>query len=343
MATVSGSFASPHFRFLLLYFAPGSGTMSDMTRSLFIVVVFVAFFRPETVFPDAPPGWEPFPPNPEQRTDWDRFGGTARTRFGNTPVDRFPDVIESEHPRHNPGFRLGSNNSFLGIDANVRSSRFFTPPDVKPLLPSDYLGQRVVPRPDEDGSANTIAPVARADTSRPIQRPPNFFDRPGIMEPPAVVSEAELDRLPGQQRWFRDIGRRPTLADMPGNPTVPPDASGSGEAFAVGGELLSAPGAPGPGIVEHSVQVNPVVARRQFEQILENQLLSASSVHLLSPVQVSYQNGVVTVRGIVASQTDKIAVGNILLQNPNVKQVNNLISVVSRDPSEDPGIIEAMP
>lgn len=312
---------------------------------LFVAAVFVAlsFAALSPVFLSAQP-WAggAFSDQSDGRTDWDRFSGTARTRFGVVPVDRIPDRIESTHPRYNPGFRFGDHGAFLGIDPEVRSSRFFTPPEISAIDASEYLGlpQR---RPDDRESANTLAPAARADTSVAIRRPTNFFQRPGLMEPPSVVSEEDLNRLPVEQRWFRDIGRRPTLANLPGNP-LGPGAPGSGEAFAVGGEILTAPGtaAAGP-ITDSAPVVHPAQARRQFEQALESQLLAAPSVHLLSPVQVSIQDGVVTVRGIVASQADKVAVGTVLLGNPAVKQVNNLITVIPRDPGDNPAPIDVKP
>ncbi len=305
-----------------------------MTR-LLLCIVFVCFLS-EAVSLATPPEQQ----SSEKQTDWDRFRGMARTRFGNRTIDGFSDPTDSKNARFGSGSQFGPNSSLWKIDAETPSSRFFTPPEIRPLLPSDFLGQRVGSPSEKDGSANTIAPAARTNSTQPIRRPKGYFDRfakPDITQPPAVVSRDELNQLPGQQRWFRDLGR------STGNQSTPNAANASG-VFSVGSERLVPPTPSSSGAAvsstSQSMPVNPAVANRQFEQMLENTVLSASSVHFLSPVQIAYQNGVATVRGVVASQADKIAVGNILLQNPAVRQVNNLISVVPLDPGQNTSVIE---
>ncbi|MGI6401096.1 MAG: BON domain-containing protein [Thermoguttaceae bacterium] len=70
---------------------------------------------------------------------------------------------------------------------------------------------------------------------------------------------------------------------------------------------------------------------RAFQEYLEAQLLQSPDVNPLSPVQVSYQDGVVTVRGVVPTPAARVAAGNILLADPRVSKVNNLMTYVRAD------------
>ena len=71
--------------------------------------------------------------------------------------------------------------------------------------------------------------------------------------------------------------------------------------------------------------------QKAFREYLEAQLLRSPDVNPLSPVQVSYQNGVVTVRGVVPTPSARAAAGRILLADPRVSKVNNLMTYAHDD------------
>lgn len=85
-------------------------------------------------------------------------------------------------------------------------------------------------------------------------------------------------------------------------------------------------------------------ARRRIrlqEERLEAVLLGHASIHALSPIQVSLAGTTATVRGVVADQRSRLAVGSVLLGDPAIKQVNNLTTVLSDDPNQRPEPIDA--
>lgn len=88
-----------------------------------------------------------------------------------------------------------------------------------------------------------------------------------------------------------------------------------------------------------------IVARRRLkgqEERLEASLIGNAAVHVLSPIQISLAgNGTATVRGVVADEQSRLAVGKILLADPWIKQVNNMTTVLSEDPSQRPRPVEA--
>ncbi len=68
-------------------------------------------------------------------------------------------------------------------------------------------------------------------------------------------------------------------------------------------------------------------AMQNFEANLEEMILRSPEVHLLAPVEVKFENGIATLRGMVSNEESKIKAGQILLTVPEVQQVKNLISV----------------
>ena len=237
----------------------------------------------------------------DRTLDWDHFDLRSRSRFA-SPVfgDGALEKLDSESIRFFGRPRLGS-----AVDASPP----LTDQNRKPSVAS-------VP------SANIPRQVDVADP-RTVRRPTGFFQRSGVWESSGVFDEPAAPR---EQRWFRE-------------PVGTPSTGVGRGAVAVGGdethratpqtELLRTPNPPS----------NPEQVRRRFEEKLEGMLLSDPRVHLLSPVQVSFNGGIATVRGVVPNQTHKVAVGNILLSDPAVRQVNNMISVVPLDPSRNPSPI----
>ncbi len=78
-----------------------------------------------------------------------------------------------------------------------------------------------------------------------------------------------------------------------------------------------------------------------FIENLETQLLRSPDVNPLSPIQISVQNGVATVRGVVPTPSARVAAGKILLSNPGIVRVNNLMTYVRND--ETQGVVQTLP
>lgn len=278
------------------------------------------------------------------KRQYDPTKQNVRTRFGNFPLGRSPRYLPNPNPRLTGGVIFGRNDRFLGLDPNDPTSRFKPQSleDEVPVTAQDSLPDK--PR-EEVPSANTIAPADTPSQPVPTRRLPGLFERPGIMEPPNLVPEENLARTPGEQRWFRDIGRRPGPENMDSGPQT--GSAMSGTAVSAGPELLRSPTENAPNrqedMIRSTAAPNPrataadlAAQRRRFEQQLEKMLINQSRAHFLSPIQISYQNGVATVRGVVTNQQHKVAAGNVLLSHPSVKQVNNLISVIPEDPGKNP-------
>lgn len=68
-----------------------------------------------------------------------------------------------------------------------------------------------------------------------------------------------------------------------------------------------------------------------FIENLETQLLRSPDVNPLSPIQIDVQNGVATVRGVVPTPNARIAAGKILLADPRIQRVNNLLTFVRNE------------
>lgn len=283
----------------------------------------------------------------EIRNYLDPMQSNVRTRFGTVPMRKTPGRPVNEHPRVPGAMIFGRNNRFLGINSEDPSLRIKPlPPGEQSLSPDSLSGQpRVV--------ADTPSPANRpaegdVPSTGPIRRPIGFFERPGILEPPPLVAEESLIRTPSEQRWFRDLGRRSEQPGL-GGPTdrESPLPAANAQAVAVGGEKMFRPPPEATGAAVSTLRqqgaVDAATQRRHFEQKLEGMLLSDPGVHFLSPVRVSFQDGTVTVRGVVPDQRHKIAAGNVLLSDPAVRQVNNLISIVPLDPSQNPAPIEPNP
>jgi len=253
----------------------------------------------------------------DRTLDWDHFGSRSRSRFASQVFGE--DALEKLDSKSIPLFR----RSRLGSVDNVPESSPLTEQNRRPTIAA-------VP------SANVPLQADVADpSSPPIRRPTGFFQRPGVLEPNGLLGEPATPR---EQRWFREPGGPREGAGI----GVPEAGIGRG-AVAIGGEeaLRSAPNAQTGTIrTPTPTPLNSEQTRRKFEEKLEGLLLSDPNVHLLSPVQVSFNGGVATVRGVVPNQSHKIAVGSILLSDPAVRQVNNMISIVPLDPSKNPPPIE---
>ena len=68
-----------------------------------------------------------------------------------------------------------------------------------------------------------------------------------------------------------------------------------------------------------------------IEEYFELQILRSPDVSPLSPIQVDFNNGVVTLRGVVPTPSARVAAGNLLLADPRVTKVNNMTTYVRED------------
>ena len=68
-----------------------------------------------------------------------------------------------------------------------------------------------------------------------------------------------------------------------------------------------------------------------LEERLEELLLRSPEVNPLSPIQVTFGNGTATVRGVVPTPSARSAAGSILLADPRVAKVNNLLTFLRPD------------
>ncbi|MDR0869712.1 MAG: BON domain-containing protein [Planctomycetaceae bacterium] len=284
----------------------------------FLFLVFVLMFAGLTAAQDYLPGRDP-------------FSGEVQTRLGTFKKGEIPDTLQFQHPRLTFS-SMGAFNHWVGADPELKTSRFRSTKLPPRLLPSDFLGENVDERETEENTVSNPPKTSSSGKTRntPSRPPaePNFFEQPGIVNVPATEDPA---MLPGEKRWFRDIGgldkqnKKQTLFN--------------GDAVSAGSELLNnanETGTPAAKINPGTAAVNNAAALRRFEQRLELALASNPAVQFLSPVRVSYQNGTATVQGVVPSQTQKVAAGSVLLRDPSVKQVNNLITVLPADPALAP-------
>lgn len=79
-----------------------------------------------------------------------------------------------------------------------------------------------------------------------------------------------------------------------------------------------------------------------FIESLEARILQSPDVAPVSPIQIDCQNGVATIRGIVPTPKARVAAGNVLLADPRVRRVNNLLTFLRNDESEN-GLIPVIP
>ncbi len=103
---------------------------------------------------------------------------------------------------------------------------------------------------------------------------------------------------------------------------------------------LLAPLAPTPEFAPGFAPVapSPEEKRRSYQEYLTTRLLQAPAVNPLSPISVEFRDGVATIRGIVPTPSARVAAGNVLLAEPDVRSVDNRLSFVRPD-DDGPGAI----
>lgn len=283
-----------------------------------------------------------------------------RMRGSENPID----VSKIKRSRITTGFQYDSVGNIVGIDKDIPSSRFrplrrFSSPGIESYFPDSYFHPKNPDAPDEIN--RPLVGDSGGTQSAPLRRPGNFYARPNVnamleeaFAPGATdanaVAPAAAPGKPDSQRWFRDPGSirqgvRPLLpqsAPAP-DPSQTPGAAPGGAALPLSSTDALPPIAV-PDSPPSSAAPSPADVRRfqrQFEERLEAGLIGHASIHALSPIQVSVSGTTATVRGVVADRQSRLAVGRQLLADPNIKQVNNLTTVLSDDPAKRPEPVDA--
>ncbi|GHT27680.1 hypothetical protein FACS18942_07320 [Planctomycetales bacterium] len=292
---------------------------------------------------------------PQEKADWeiqrDLYPArkTVQGRFGEVQFGTLTPKFDYSRQRLQGAGVFGSNNRILGLDTMSGTSRI-RPQSVDEAAAPSRSAQDEPVKYKVAPSANTVAPAAadlsRTERFRTQPANPNFFEQPGIMD--ITPADTPENRQPIEQRWFRDIdamndtGANNTGTNNIGRNSAVQPADKNGLAVAVGGIQDNTPpasrtnSAANPQFAPRPQYVSP----RNFERQLEEMLITNPGIQLLSPVQVTYQNGTATVRGVVANQQNKVEAGKVLLTAQGVRQVNNQLTVVPLDPVRLP-VIEA--
>ena len=191
----------------------------------------------------------------------------------------------------------------------------------------------IVPRQESRNRVQTF--VVKQVPAKPVEKKPSYHERviqghaerraaenernrqyvqqlanqSGISPPtnfPSVVTPYELRPVPTDPRWFRDLAPLPQQSQR--------TATGS----QVGYNPL------GYGMTTYTIPVDPVAER---EKQLEYALAQSPEISFFSPFQAKIENGTATITGLVGSEQQKQAAERILLAQPGVKNVQNLLAV----------------
>lgn len=256
------------------------------------------------------------------------------------------DVSKIRHSRITTGFRYDASGSLIGFDRDVPGDRFrpfrrSAYPGIESYFPESYFRNNR-PAPPEEINRPLVGDSAGLQFT-PLRRPVSFYERPDVnaTEPPTVSSGRTVAGSPGEQRWFREPG--PIRQGV--RPIVPSstDRNPVGAALPLSSADALPPLHESPPSGTAPTVISPDQTRRlkrQYEERLEAGLIGHASIHALSPIQVAVSGTTATVRGVVADRQSRIAVGRQLLTDPNIKQVNNLTTVLSDDPAARPEPVE---
>jgi len=154
-----------------------------------------------------------------------------------------------------------------------------------------------------------------AEEERYRQFAQQLAEQQGANQPgasPLANSSNELQPIPGfdDPRWFRDL-------------TPPPQQL---LRTAVGSPMSDVPMGfgQGDGMSTYTIPVDPVAER---EKQLEYALAGSPEITFYSTFQAKFESGTVTVTGLVGSEQQRRTAERILLAQPGVKNVHNLLAV----------------
>lgn len=164
------------------------------------------------------------------------------------------------------------------------------------------------------------------------------FQQAQQVQPQQQQQELQRPGANRQSQWFR--GGPPSAGPPRSAPNQRPGAVPTPGTPVSGFRPVGSEQAPSP---VSNVSVPPLVespmtpqqiaelqrrSQRQIEKGLEEMILRSPDVHLLSPVDVKFVNGVATINGLVTNNECKVKAGEILLAVPGVRQVQNLLATI---------------
>lgn len=250
-----------------------------------------------------------------------RYGSFGEWTYGMPLVN-----ITSAGRFEQAGLVRDENGTFVKADRNAGGGRFAEPFAHKNVL-TEISQNELARRPQTRRPAvprTKIVPFEVVATSVPHSPPPrqkripNYYQRMPKRDrtrpvpesaPEPVQTEERLRPSEQDQQWMRQLGReemairQPTSAlsqhEFPFNEDPEPD-------FYV---------------------IPPQKPIRDMGQKLELALIQSLEILPRSPLFVSFENGIATVSGIVAGESDRLRAEQILLEQPGVGQVINNLKV----------------
>lgn len=284
---------------------------------------------------------------------------TAEGRFGSTKMGGTFSPFngaDSSNSRFQGSAVFTPGGSFRGFSGSSPGSRFqsnLAPPTAGPGG-TDYLQYREFLEQKRQG-ANPVTPIpeqVQAQSQSPLPYPVARRNRFSIYESEYMRENLGLtgDRLPpesvparegGQQQqlWMRNPANNATVLPPATGMTGSPNLFGGGlnqPAFSGNDAMFQQPtGTPAPLPIPPAMS-QPTAAQLQesFREYLELLLLRSPNVNPLSPIEVRFQEGTATIRGVVPTQAHRIEAGRILLTDPRVKTVDNKLTILPTDPMQ---------
>lgn len=285
-------------------------------------------------------------------------------RFGTQMTGGYLSPTPNQGRLADNGMIFSPSGSFIGMNTSTRSSRFGqyweqSAPSPMPTESNlDLLENRMLQ--NQAAAANsTVTPTPQqVSATRPAPFPSRQEEpRSGVVEAFTETSPFEPQTTPfrqPEQVWMRGSAGRGTATGSNGfqpsalpNAQLPntqlPNASAATQGTAApevdGGSRFIGGGIPNAasGIANAAVpisfaqrQMNP---NQEIQENLELMLMRAPTVNPLSPIQVLFQGGKATVRGVVPADINRIEAGRILLTHPQVTTVDNRLTVLPTDPT----------
>ncbi|MDO5580080.1 MAG: BON domain-containing protein [Planctomycetia bacterium] len=285
-------------------------------------------------------------------------------RFGKTESGGFLSPSPNENTRLNTGAFFSQSGGFIGLNNNTSNSRFqpyweqssSTAPPSDPNEILDLLRNRKI---RDQAKADQI----EREAPKSVQATPQVpipFNRSGngtayyssgehasdfgssSAQDPQNHQEYQRSTSPDSRQgtWIRSPGAGGSSGrPEPVPPRTSPDGSREvdlGSRFA-GNIALSSNNMPESANTANGPQAGmPVPApllpaqdpRVSFQEYLELMILRSPKVNPLSPIQVLFNNGTATIRGIVPSQEHRLEAGRILLSDSRVQKVDNRLTVL---------------
>ncbi|MDR3111111.1 MAG: BON domain-containing protein [Planctomycetaceae bacterium] len=252
------------------------------------------------------------------------------------------------------GFRFGKYGHAIGLDESRPGNLFGTPVIRKSPAPFQPITASATLPPQPEVNI-PLAGASGGSQFIPLRRPQNYLDIPTT---PAATSTERIqrpdtDNTPPQQ-WFRDPNfnkvapaGQPTGGNARTNNTgigqpnsMQPTTSAMANVTALSSDSIQPQQQVQPQPFQQPPQPNDPRRIRAAEERLTSVLSGSGAIHWLSPVKVTINGTDVTVEGVVATESSRIAAGQVLLNDPNVKRVINKINVISNDPTKRPLPVE---